>query len=182
MKKIDFKFTRRQAILFLALLVVIAVNIWASGILSTSHSKQPTGSLKSVTERVSVAEPAKVEKPVQKTVEPQPTITESSPAETKKTEEPAPVSIYDKYGITQEAVQPFITYYPDYFAYNNDMFVQYVASVFEKTPGFNIEQHARATGLKNVTQEAYKRFEKNSFISMIVTSSSLSCDVWLTVL
>ena len=53
MKKIDFKFSKRQAILFAALIALTGFGAWSANTLSSSESQASVDSLKRVTEHVS---------------------------------------------------------------------------------------------------------------------------------
>ena len=56
MKKIDFKFSKRQALLFAALIALTGLGVWSSGILSSEASKAPVDSSEHVTEPIPTAE------------------------------------------------------------------------------------------------------------------------------
>lgn len=56
MKKIDFKFSKRQAILSIAFIAVLSVGICSVGTLSASDSKTPQRALERVTEPIPTVE------------------------------------------------------------------------------------------------------------------------------
>ena len=56
MKKIDFKFSKRQALLFGFLIALTGLGAWASGVLSSEAPKASVDSSKHVTEPIPTAE------------------------------------------------------------------------------------------------------------------------------
>lgn len=100
MKKIDFKFSKRQAILFIAFLALLSVGIWSAGTLSASEPKTSQNALERVTEPIpAVKSEAKTE-----TVEKQPEISpnvvaQTTPKPAETTPAPAPVETRQKWQI-----------------------------------------------------------------------------------
>ena len=179
MKKIDFKFSKRQALLFAALIALTGFGAWSSGILSSSEPQASVDSLKRVTEHVSDV-PSSVEPEItdNTVVNVAPTTQEVAP-EPKPTDAPA-LTVYEKYGVSESIVQKFESYYPTYAGHNKDLFVSDVSKVVSAVGEDNairvIETHANQTGV-NGTNTA----EKNSFMRLHLTYG-ISFEPWSTVL
>lgn len=100
MKKIDFKFSKRQVILFTAFLALLGVGIWSAGTLSASEPKTSQNALERVTEPIPAVESTAKTENVEKQPEISPNVvaqTTPEPAET--TPAPAPVETRQKWQI-----------------------------------------------------------------------------------
>lgn len=97
MKKIDFKFSKRQAILFTAFLALLSVGIWSAGTLPASEPKTSQNALERATEPISTVK----SEPSPETVEKQPEIAASTPSIStpEPTPAPAPVDTRQKWQI-----------------------------------------------------------------------------------
>lgn len=179
MKITNFKFNKRQALLFGSLIALTGFGIWSSGILSSEASKASVDSLKHVTEHVSDV-PSSVEPEIadNTVVNVAPTTQEVAP-EPKPAEAPAP-TVYEKYGVSESIVQKFESYYPTYASQNKDLFVSDVSKVVSAVGEDNavrvIETHANQTGVNGTTTA-----EKNSFMRLHLTYG-ISFEPWSTVL
>ena len=179
MKKIDLKFSKRQAALFVALIALTGFGAWSANTLSSSAQQASVDSLKRVTEHVSDV-PSSVEPEVadNTVVNVAPTTQEVAP-EPKPTEAPTP-TVYEKYGVSESIVQKFESYYPTYASQNKDLFVSDVSKVVSAVGEDNamrvIETHANQTGVNGTTTA-----EKNSFIRLHLTYG-ISFEPWSTVL
>lgn len=177
MKKIDFKFSKRQAILFAALIALTGFGAWSANTLSSSEPQAPVDSLKRVTEHVSDV-PSSVEPEIadNTVVNVAPTTQEVAP-EPKPAEAP---TVYEKYGVSESIVQKFESYYPTYASHNKDLFVSDVSKVVSAVGEDNvirtIETHANKTGVNGTTTA-----EKNSFMRLHLTYG-ISFEPWSTVL
>lgn len=173
MKKINFKFSKRQAVLITAFIALLGVSIWSVGTLSAFSSKSPQNALGHVTEPIPIATTDTISKDAP-AVTSKVAVSDPQPAPVV----PAPVSLYEKYGVSETTVQAFANYYPDYAAYNNELFIQYVATINPKI----LDTHVKATGLLSVDQANYKSAEKDSFMRLLIANSNLSITPWITAL
>ena len=181
MKKIDFKFSKRQALLFAALIALTGFGVWSSGILSSSESQASVDSLKRVTERVSEASDS-VDKQI-------PTkITESSVSAMQEPKENPTQPVVNETP-SEPTVNPIVVKfsqcYPTYASVNNELFVSNIETIISTVGEDKIERfldnHTRTTGL--VCGESSKDREKNSFFRLVVNSSynfGLSWAPWST--
>ena len=182
MKKIDFKFSKRQALLFAALIALTGFGVWSSGILSSSESQASVDSLKRVTEQV-VQEPTSSVASVENNSAAAEQTPVSVTAEAPVTPEP---TIYEKYDVSESAMLPFINAYPDYFAVNNDAFIRDVSSIVKKYPNNGaqrLEEHRRISGFMIPSDSPnYRQAEKNSFMQLIINEVPTSSEYWFTAL
>lgn len=186
MKKIDFKFSKRQAILTTAFIAVLSVGVVSVGALSSNEPKASVDSLEHVTEHVS-AQPT-----------PEPTeIAQNTAPEVQTTTQPAVVTtevqapqvveqtVYEKYGVDETTVKMFEQNYPDYANYNHDLFISNIATILKANsgdPSVFLEHHVSISGIRGM-YGSNKAAEKNSFIQLIISNNyGLSFEPWSTVL
>lgn len=179
MKKIDFKFSKRQAILFVALIALTSFGVWSANTLSSSAPQPSVDSLKRVTEHVSDVPPSVEPEIIDNTVVNVAPTTQEVVPEPEPAEAPAP-TVYEKYGVSESIVQKFESYYPTYASHNKDLFVSDVSKVVSAVGEDNairvIETHANKTGVNGTTIA-----EKNSFMRLHLTYG-ISFEPWSTVL
>ncbi len=181
MKITNFKFNKRQALLFGSLIALTGFGIWSSGILSSEASKAPVDSSEHVTERVSEASDS-VDKQI-------PTkITESSVSAVQEPKENPTQPVVNETPLeptVNPIVSKFSQCYPTYYSANRDLFVSNIETIISTVGEDKIERfldnHTRTTGL--VCGESSKDREKNSFFRLVVNSSynfGLSWAPWST--
>lgn len=182
MKKIDLKFSKRQAVLFVALIALTGFGAWSANTLSSSESQASVDSLKRVTEQV-VQEPTSSIASVENNSAAADQTPVSVTAEAPVTPEP---TVYEKYDVSESAMLPFINAYPDYFAVNNDVFIRDVSSIVKKYPNNGaqrLEEHRRISGFMIPSDRPnYRQAEKNSFMQLIINEVPTSSEYWFTAL
>lgn len=182
MNKIDFRFSKKQALLFSALVALTGFGGWSVAYQSSQPSKAAVDSSKRVTEQV-VQEPTSSIAPVENNSAAAEQTPVSVTAEAPVTPEP---TIYEKYDVSESAMLPFINAYPDYFAVNNDAFIRDVSSIVKKYPNNGaqrLEAHRRISGFMIPSDSPnHRQAEKNSFMQLIINEVPTSSEYWFTAL
>ena len=187
MKKIDFKFSKRQVILFTALIALAAFGWWLSGVLSSEAPKASVDSSKHVTEHVSEQPSTSKDKIATDSVK---TLRETSDnvqveQKTAETSEPEQAETTPVQG--DDALSRLMQCYPTYQSANPTLFddnmSKIISTVGENKIDVFIESHTRSTGLRCGSSPT--NIEKSSFLRLIVNSAynfDLSWAPWSSIL